>query len=197
MPLIIGDYELGSVTNVFSDEDDRHTLSVYDTISRRFYKIILTDAHRMCMSGWQRSSCGEVDIRESHTCDFHFKYYSEHMIDSSLLKEPSDFKCDYFEYSKTGGDDWYPTGYVKMDSMYFSPSPAVLVDAHVDMYPEEIMEWVTIREMLKPVHEELADKHSEFMEKFSLAPPSAHSMGGSLYLEAKAHFHECSGETDK
>ena len=79
------------------------------------------DNSEECYSGWATATLGKSRFKKIAKLPENFDYIPKHesSLDIEIFKSNEDDEMDvhndYFEFSSTGGDTYYPSGYVRID----------------------------------------------------------------------------------
>lgn len=93
------------------------------------YELELYQDYGECYSGWTTATWGRFNFKKVDNFGA-ITHYPKKDSDTKIIFDPDDkknetdkddyvydnyvYRCDWFSYSETGGDDYYPSGFVKV-----------------------------------------------------------------------------------
>ena len=115
-------------------EMDRHEIVIRDEDSQELYLLKLWHSEGECCSGWCVATNGHKSVEKiDEIPDMEFEANIDTLINGSfLLDDVEQISNAYFEYDQYGSDNYYPNGYVSVNSWSFSDSNGEISTEHDD-----------------------------------------------------------------
>ena len=102
---------------------EKHIICMINDSNEK-YELSLYKKHGQCYSGWTTATWGIIGFVKVQYFGAitHYPKYPDNnkiVIDMEKVNKKGIYKCDYFSYSKYGGDNYYPNGYANVNLEMF------------------------------------------------------------------------------
>ena len=115
-------------------EMNRYEIVIRDEDSQELYLLKLWHSEGECGSGWCVATNGEKSVEKIDEIPYmEFEANIDSLINGDFLRDNvRKITNSYFEFDEYGDDDYYPSGYVSVNSSSFSDSNGEISTEHDD-----------------------------------------------------------------
>ena len=102
-------------------EFERHVIVIQNVESQQLYLLKLWHSEGQCGSGWCVATWGHKEVEEiDEIPEMEFVANDDGLIGNEFLSDSDKFSNNFFEFDSCGSDDYYPSGFVGVNSSSFS-----------------------------------------------------------------------------